>query len=178
MSVRERIILVVMGLVVIYGAYALFFSGPKKGGGSSTVGRAGELNKMITSLAVELSKEGPTEVDKYITQRAEAEWGKDPLFEKKVSLTKEKMEIPGANIKKSGQSIDVLPDMSFTYSGYIEMGKVKIAIINGLEYEAGDEIAGGGYIVQTIYPNKVVIGVKGSKGEKGKVTVRIEEEIL
>ncbi|MFC1884012.1 hypothetical protein ACFL2O_04510 [Thermodesulfobacteriota bacterium] len=178
MSARERTILIVMGLVVLFGAYTLFFSGSKKGGVSASGGRTGELNRMITSLAVELSKEGPTEVDKYITERAEAGWGKDPLFEKKVSLTKEKIKIPDVNIKKSGKSIDVLPDMSFTYSGYLEMGRVKIAIINGLEYEAGDEIVGGEYIVQTIYPNKVEIAIKGSEGKKGKVTVPIEEEIL
>jgi hypothetical protein len=133
---------------------------------------------MITDLAVGLSKEGPTEGDKYITERAEGGWDKDPFFKDKVSVSKDKMQIREADGEKANRRADVLPDFSFTYSGYLEMPGVKIAIINGLEYEAGDEIIGGPFVLRGIYPNKVVIGVKGVEGKKGELTVPIEEEIL
>ena len=178
MSKREKIIVLVMALVVFYGVYALFFSGPKKSVGSAAGGRAGELNKMITDLAVGLSKEGPTEVDKYIAAMAEGPWEKDPLFKENISLSRDRVAGHEAKGKKADQAVVVVPDFSFTYSGYLEMAGVKIAIINGMEYEIGDDIVGGPYILRDINPGKVVIGVKGVEGKEGEISVRIEEEIL
>ena len=178
MSKREKIIVLVMALVVFYGVYTLFFSGPKKSVGSATGGRADELNKMITDLAVGLSKEGPTEVDKYIAATAEGPWEKDPLFKEKISLSKDGVAVQAASGKKADRAVVVVPDFSFTYSGYLEMAGVKIAIINGMEYEIGDDIIGGPYILRDINPSKVVIGVKGVEGKEGEISVPIEEEIL
>ena len=175
---REKIIVLIMVLVVFYGIYSFFFSGPKKGQESGSAGRAGELNKMITDLAVGLSKEGPTEVDKYISQRAEGGWEKDPLFKEKVAVSKDRIKVQDASGAKADSAVAVTPDFSFTYSGYLEMAGVRMAIINGLEYETGDEIVGGPFVLRGIYPNKVVIGVKGVEGKKGEITVPIEEEIL
>ena len=178
MSKREKIIVLVMVLVVLYGVYILFFSGPKKSVGSATAGRADELNKMITDLAVGLSKEGPTEVDKYIAAMAEGQWEKDPLFKEKVSLSKDGAAFQAAGGKKADRAAVAVPDFSFTYSGYLEMAGVKIAIINGMEYEIGDDIVGGPYMLRDINPSKVVIVVKGVEGKEGQISVPIEEEIL
>ena len=93
-------------------------------------------------------------------------------------MSKEKIKIEDTNGTKADRAPDILPDFSFTYSGYLEMVGVRIAIINGMEYETGDEIVGGPYVLRGIYPNRVVIGIKGVDGEKGKITVPIEEEIL
>jgi len=67
------------------------------------------------------------------------------------------------------------PEAGFTYSGYLEIGDRRLAIINGIEYETGDELAMGGYIVRGIYPNRVVIEVKW---RKEKIIVPLEEEVL
>jgi type II secretory pathway component PulC len=41
--------------------------------------------------------------------------------------------------------------------------KKKIAVINGLEYLIGEEIEPGGFIAREIYPDRVVIEMKGQK---------------
>jgi hypothetical protein len=43
------------------------------------------------------------------------------------------------------------------YSGYVESGKNKMAIINGLEYRAGEQLKEEGYTLKQITPLKVLI---------------------
>jgi hypothetical protein len=49
-----------------------------------------------------------------------------------------------------------------TYSGFLEIGAKRLAIINGMEYEAGDKL-GGGITITSVLPNKVII--TSSQGE-------------
>ena len=172
MTKRERVILVLMSLVVAYGAYALFFSSPPKGTSKYGESRSSELNKLITELAVGLTKEGPTETDIYIIEKAESKWVKDPFFEKKISVVKEKEKAPKGEAEAEAE---VLPEVTFSYSGYMQMGDRKIAIIDGMEYKTGEEIVPGGFIIRAIYPNKIVIGIKGKEEE---ITVPLVEEVL
>ena len=174
MTKRERVILVLMSLVVAYGAYALFFSSTPKGTSKYSGGRSGELNKLITELAVGLTKEGPTETDIYIIEKAESKWVKDPFFEKKISVVKEKEKAPKVEAEVEAEA-EVLPEVTFSYSGYLQMGDRKIAIIDGMEYKTGEEIVPGGFIIRAIYPNKIVIGIKGKEEE---ITVPLVEEVL
>ena len=63
----------------------------------------------------------------------------------------------------SFQEKQKLLNVSFTYTGYLQAGKKKIAVINGLEYLIGEEIEPGGFIAREIYPDRVVIEMKGQK---------------
>ncbi|MBU0986869.1 MAG: hypothetical protein KKH68_06405, partial [Proteobacteria bacterium] len=56
----------------------------------------------------------------------------------------------------------VSQEVSFTYSGYMETGNQRLAIINGMEYTVGEELEPGGYTVNSISANQVVIGVVGT----------------
>ncbi len=177
MTKRERIILVLMCLAVVYGAYALFFSSPpKKGTSISAESRSSQINKLITELSVGLTKEGPTETDTYIIEKAESKWAKDPFFDKKISVVKEKEKALKAEAEaETREEVDILPEVTFSYSGYLQMGDRKIAIIDGMEYKTGEEIGSDGFIIRAIYPNKVVIGIEGIEKE---ITVPLVEEVL
>ena len=53
------------------------------------------------------------------------------------------------------------------YSGYIKVGQKLYAVLNGVEYARGDELAEGGYMVQTIDKNFVALErTDGSTGRK------------
>ena len=47
--------------------------------------------------------------------------------------------------------------MNVSYTGFMQMGDKKFAIIDGLEYTAGDELVQGGFEVRSITPRQVVI---------------------
>lgn len=127
----------------------------------------GQLNRIIVDVAENLSNAALNEIDTYRIARAEAKWECDPFYKtaapKKPRPAKRKV-IP-----------DQLTRLKLTYSGYVEMGDKKVAVINGIDYESGEELQVAGYIIKRIEPLKVVIGHK-KKG--GTFTVPIIEESL
>ena len=143
-----------MLLTVVYGVYTVFFEG--KGGTQepaaiSATAELENLNSFITKVA-EASKAGLSEEDKYIIELAEAEWKQDPLIS---AVLKDR---PESEIQKAKQVQTVAtPDLKISYTGFMQMGDIKFAIINGFEYTIGDRIEPGDYILRSITPSRVVI---------------------
>ena len=140
-----------MLLTVAYGIYALFFEGKGKSSTApiaavSATKQLENLNAFITKVA-EASRAGLSKEDKYIISRAESAWKQDPLT--------------------TG------PQLNVSYTGFMQMGDKKFAIIDGLEYTAGDELVQGGFKVSSITPRQVVI--VSTDGSKKKFIFMIEE---
>ena len=173
MTNREKIIVGLMLLTVAYGIYALFFEG--KGKSSTTVTAAvsatrqlEDLNAFITKVA-DASKAGLSREDKYIITRAEAAWKQDPL------TTVELTDRPEDEINRQKRKIieTTGPQLDVSYTGFMQMGDKKFAIIDGLEYTVGDELEQGGFTVRSITPRQVVI--VSTDGAKKKFIFVIEE---
>ena len=49
------------------------------------------------------------------------------------------------------------PLLKYVYSGFVQMGDTKFAIINGMEYTIGDAVLDTSYYVKTITPQQVVL---------------------
>lgn len=161
-----------MLLTVVYGVYAVFFEGKIKGGTQeiasiSATKQLEDLNAFITKIA-EASKAGLSKEDKYIIQLAEAEWKQDPL------ISVELKDRPESEIQKAKQVTTVsAPDLNISYTGFMQMGDKKFAIINGIEYATGDHLEQGDYIVQSITPSRVVIVTTGQS--KKRYIFQLEE---
>ena len=154
MSKREKIILVLMALTVVYGFYALFIEGPPKRGSSivaSSESKLESFNKFIASVAA-MTKDGLSDIDSYIIEHIPAKWTKDPLLNTSVEIG-------------PGPPPDEPEDLPFqlVYSGYLQMGSKSLAIINGMEYETGELLPQTDYVVGKILPNRVVIMMRGGK---------------
>jgi hypothetical protein len=159
MSNREKIIVGIMLLTVVYGVYVLFFEG--KGGSSSSMTSTASvsatkqlenLNAFITKVA-EASQAGLSKEDKYIISRAESAWKQDPL------TTVELTDRPEDELKRQQQQViqTTGPQLDVSYTGFMQMGDKKFAIIDGFEYAVGDELERGGFIVRSINPRQVVV---------------------
>ena len=61
-----------------------------------------------------------------------------------------------------------LPNLA--YSGFLEIGSKRLAIINGMEYEAGDRVNPGAFSVKTILPGKVIM-----TSSQGEVVLPLQE---
>jgi hypothetical protein len=83
---------------------------------------------------------GLSEEDTYIISRAETAWKQDPMT--MVELT----DIPEDEIKRQKKKAIQTAGMQLnvSYTGFMQMGDRKFAIINGLEYTTGDELEQGG----------------------------------
>lgn len=169
MSKREKIILVIMALTVVYGFYALFLENPSAGIPklAASGNKLDTFNKFITNIAA-LVKGGVSEEDTYIIDKIPVKWTKDPFLNtrKEVTFKPEKEKLNEAKKEATARELGIV------YSGFLNMGNRNLAVINGNEYEKGEKLPGSGHIVEGIYPNRVVFGIQGSKK---KITVKLEE---
>ena len=154
MSNREKIIVGLMVLAVVYGVYVMFFESPKQ---TKTFSAGGDrqleaLNSFITKVA-DKTKSGPSKKQAYILKKAQADWKQDPF----VQLQPKKVE------EDTGPA-PVL-DARVRYTGFLQMGDTRLAIISGMEYEPGDRLEPGGFIIRSISPNRVVVSPPGKNKE-------------
>ncbi|MBW2432759.1 MAG: hypothetical protein JRF36_04095 [Deltaproteobacteria bacterium] len=172
MTQREKIIVGLMLLTVAYGIYALFFEGKGKSAATepasvSSAVQLENLNAFILKVA-EASKAGLSNEDKYIISRAETEWKQDPM------MSAELTDRPQEEIKKQKQVVQAAsPRPSITYTGFMQMGDRRFAIINGFEYAPGDQLADGTYKISSVTPSQVVI--VSTDGSNKKFIFPLEE---
>ena len=152
MSKQEKIMVVIAGLAIIFGIYHFFIASPVKHIRIETGEKMLALSKLAEDMAVELKEGDLTEAESYILAQADTEWTKDPFYEGRVSLK------PGP-----GGTVIQAEKVEFSYTGYVELGKKRLAVINGLDYQTGESLESGEYIVQNIYPDRVVIKPKGKR---------------
>ena len=153
-----------MVVAVILGGYMMFFEPPQK---ATTFSAAADrelevLNTFITKVAEE-TKSGPSKEQAYILNRAQVAWKQDPL----IQLEAKKVEVD------TGPA-PVL-DARVQYTGFLQMGDTRLAIISGMEYEAGDQLEPGGFIIRRILPNHVVV-VPPGKNRKTMILPMEETE--
>ena len=143
-----------MSVVVAFGIYNFLFSSGAKKKPAAPVSGVGETNKFIADVANSL-KDDFTETNLYIIRQARSEWSQDPFWHmERKPETKAKGIVERVENRKETQAQE-----SRVYTGYLEMGEQKLAIINGAEYELGDELGRGGPVVKSIDPKQVVIAV-------------------
>ena len=53
------------------------------------------------------------------------------------------------------------PKIEFVYTGYLEVGRKRMAIINGMEYREGEALDIKGFVLKSVSPTKVVIENRG-----------------
>jgi hypothetical protein len=92
--------------------------------------------------------------DAYVSEIAETQWGKNPFWD---ATSYREFVGKGATNVKAGPSI--------VYSGYVDTGQKKMAIINGWEYEAGQPLDVEGYLLKKVTPSRVLIVNRTTGGE-------------
>jgi len=151
MAKREKIILLIMSVVVLFGVYDFLFSSSAKKKTAVTVTGVAETNKFIVDVANSL-KDDFTETNMYIIRQARTDWSQDPFWHK------DKERQPETRAEGIVESVkEPKAQESRVYTGYLEMGEQKLAIINGAEYELGDELGRGGPVIKSIDSRQVII---------------------
>jgi len=156
MSRREKIILTIMALVIV-GA-GLFYlqptpSGRKPGADGNEAKTRQELNDMVVKTTMELAKSALSPAEARAIARAEAPWTRGDLF----------LNRPPADKAKEDMESPELPPLAdqLIYSGFVQIGKKQLAIINGLEYKVGDVLEPGDFTLREITPTRVVVELTG-----------------
>jgi hypothetical protein len=156
MEKRQIIILGVAAIAVLYFAFNFLFPSPAKKTTFSPAIKASEFKTFATDVSISISKEIISPGDAYAINRAETEWLRDPFYDKKTYR-----ELLKA--KESSKAVSDVKKLNFNYTGYIEYDGKAMAIINGVEYSAGEALEEPGYVLRAISPGKVIIENKADR---------------
>lgn len=157
-KVKKIVILCSILSVLLGGGYFLLPSGqnPSKSGQSKIT----HLETLKSEVKDGLKKTGMDKVTNYVISRAESVWSKDPFADKgSVPAPSTPAPVAGGG-EASGTVSENKPARIrpvFIYSGYMEVGNKRLAIVNGLEYEDKEELEIKGYYIDTIEQNWVII---------------------
>jgi type II secretory pathway component PulC len=149
---REMIILAVMVIVVIVGAYN-FLTTKKKGAPVDLAQKTSDLKTFVTGLSTGIGAE--RDATALIFSRAEKEWTRDPFLDSQSQKAWAQTKAPavaGIGEKK----------IEFVYSGYLGSGKRSMAVINGVEYKEGEALDVSGFVLRSVSPARIVIENRGS----------------
>ncbi|MGM0418465.1 MAG: hypothetical protein ACQEQS_07070 [Thermodesulfobacteriota bacterium] len=161
MSLREKIILVIAGLSLIWGIWELGIKNMT--GDNTSVSQVPEtdsqieqeLTKFTTETAQKVASVNLSSKEKFIISKSTEKWNKDPF----ISFSQlETIKNRGQSEKDEGPS----PEALFTYLGYIQINQTRLAVINDVEYKINEKIEDTRYILKEILPAYVTLS-DGSK---------------
>ena len=162
---REKIILGVMAVVILYALFTLIAgSSMKKKLTVSPEVKTNEIKALANDTATSVGKDALSVAEVYAIGRIEADWLHDPFYEKKAYAEM---------TQTTKVAVKVDTKTNFSYTGYMEYGGRLIAIINGLEYGVGEVLDIPGYILRSISPAKVTI--ENTADRKAKVEVPMQD---
>ena len=162
MTNREKIIVGLAALALGYGAMELLLPRAKVAPVSQPQSLEG-LNAFITKVA-DATRVGTAEASAIVIQKAEAAWKQDPFLEIQKAKAVKPPDKPTTETAR-------LPNL--VYNGFMELGSKRLAIINGQEYEAGDQLNPGGFTIKSILPTRVMI--VSSQGESAPIVLPLQE---
>jgi len=155
MGTREKILVALMVLAVLYGAFELFLSPPEKRGPEKKSGPDIEsVRQMAEEITSRIEQAKLTALQKNTLNLAGQQWEPDPFY---VLPEEEAVAAEDSGSKGSSKSLK--------YTGYLEVGDTRMAIINGVEYRMGESLEKGGGVVKRITPGHVIIE-SASTGER------------
>jgi hypothetical protein len=155
MGKRETIILGVTAVVILYAAFD-YLMPKKKIPGIDAAQKTAELKTFVTDLTAGLGKDSSKNLGTLIFSRAEKEWAQDPFLDGKSYKSWTQVKVVTAKEAEAAA-----PKVEFVYSGYLELNRKRMAIINGMEYSEGDGLDTKGYVLKSVSPSSVVIENRG-----------------
>lgn len=147
---RQIIILVVAALCALYAAYEFLIARPAAQKAKQQAASASATESFdVSSLTGDLTGYKASGVDLYIEEKAEMGWGESPFWDRAAYQEFAGREATGSTAAK------------IIYSGYIDAGRKKVAILNGAEYTVGENLELEDYVLKSVkYTNVIIVNRK------------------
>lgn len=157
MQKREKILIALMAVAVLYGALELFIlSGrsqrPPDGPSPATVVQ--DVRDAADQAKSAVEEAALSDEQRRVLEVAAAPWRPDLFY-----------PLPEMERIPRDDAVDAAPEVGFEYSGYLAVGDREMAIINGVEYRVGETVAETGYVLRAITPDRVFVEAPGD-GER------------
>ena len=156
MNKREKILVVLSSLALLYGLFnyfilPLFHNTNNSDDQGSMVSNPDEIAQIDSHLLTAQMMVKETKTIDSMIGLIEADWNKDPF---------KAAEIP----KDADIGVPQISDsLNFIYSGFIQIGNHYLAVINGMEYSPGEIVQDSVYTVGQISPDKIILNRDGKK---------------
>ena len=169
MNKREKIIIFLAVSALLYGIFDYFVFSSLKNSSDEAIQSETTKNNLavlttldgkLASLQIMAKNQNK---DSYLISMIESEWKNDPF----LKLTK----APEKFVDKSMESAATIDVLELNYSGFIQYDKRIFAVINGMEYVAGEYIKDTEYQIVRITSNKIVLTI-----DKNRQTVLFLKE--
>jgi len=151
---RERIIVFIMIVVIAYGAYNFMSKPEDTAPVEGSPKKLADLKQFVVEAATSLSKEYVSASDQYVIEQAEKQWPQNPFLQTGSPLTSEPFEFRAEVTRENVQ---------LSYTGFIQTPEKLLAIVNGIEYETGEQLNEAGYYIKKISPRNVIIGIQNNQ---------------
>lgn len=143
-----------MIIAVAYGTYSLFFAPADQPPAQGSKEKMTDLKNFVVDAATSLSSEAVSAADKYIIEQAGKAWPGSPFLQSGSLLTSQPYKARKAEVTHES--------VQMAYTGFLQIGDSLLAIVNGKEYETGEQLREAGYYVKNISPQRVVIGIENN----------------
>ena len=145
MEKREKILVSLMIAALGYGAFELFYSPSPRETATNAVAEVDSARILQESISNTISEAELNDNETYVLNIAASRWVNNPFYEWPAGEDTLAVDMPDEEWEP------------MHYSGYLEMGRTRMAVINGLEYMTGEVLQGGKFVVLNITPEKVVV---------------------
>jgi len=159
MEKREKILLGLLAATAV-AAGGMLMSGQGGKNGPAAPGAPAVNMDEVTST---MDRAKLTEAQAYRLSVLAENATLDPFYGRSSAITQNDPSQPGGE--------------DLIYSGYIKVGQKVFAVVNGIEYACGDKLAEGGYVMQAIEKNAVLLErTDGASGRKYTKRVPLVED--
>jgi hypothetical protein len=157
MAFREKLLVGLMVVVLLYGGYVVFLEGDSaiipfsRPDQPATLGTAAEQAQTLANTALETAAQSRlSDREWYILETALAFEAPNP-FHRLETVVREQEPEPAPQRRE-----DAFPE--FIYQGFVDIaGQDLFVVINGREYQAGDQLDTSGYYLAQASEDAVVI---------------------
>lgn len=169
---RQKLLLALLALVAGYAAFDYFYLQTGTGAGSAKVGDSRAVyEKNVADIMSHVDKKALNPVGLHKVKMAENNLADIPMYESDTPFYLAGRQSESFSTQVEGTEV--------VYSGYVELGGVRLALLNGVEYAEGDEFIIEGYKVAQVADQYVILvraAENGLPGARVKVPMAETEE--
>lgn len=154
MQKREKILIALMVVAVLYGALELFvLSGGSRqpADDPSAAVDVQDVRDTAAQAKNAVEQAALSDQQRRVLEVAAASWRPDLFY-----------PIPEMERLPPEDAVGAAPGIGLEYSGYLAVGDREMAIINGVEYRVGETVAETDYVLRTITPDRVLVEDRGN----------------
>jgi hypothetical protein len=132
LSLREKVFVSLVAAAALFALISIMYPSRSTGSADRSKQRPAELSDFSSKLALQVARGGVSPFEAAAIKKATEPWKKDPFLKMK------RQDQVADNQPNKSRDASEAPELA--YSGYLQMGKRILAIIDGLEYEVGERL--------------------------------------